>query len=481
MKTCPVCGLTLEESYLFCPEDGSALPTAVAAEPEIEDKIAQPVAPEKPSSVVLYCPACAAEYPLTFSLCPVHGVPLTTHKIPAVASTPRKAAKAETAAKTETATKIEPAPKAETSLVSQPPPTSYEAYETVADQRQPEEVAEEVATASQSSSPLLAEKQPAEFDYAPARPRFRFRRAARSTSLSLIGSGVERSTIEPDIEEFDDSTDGSKPDRPSEVLRENQSYRNAAYVVVACLILFGLLGAVSLYKSLSRRPVAALPKMAAQSSPAEQQAVAIPTPQAALDYKEEKPEAEKTVAETQQAEEQPTNIRADKSKVPDQDSTPQPRRIETLEQRPVAATRQQSPAPLPVQAPVARTAPAAELVLPRGTFGQVDARLVNVRSRKTMSGMRYDLTFNMQEQAGRATQLERIAVMTRSASGISRSQTMPFYHRLGAAGTLTFTVSVEMQGRAQPDWQGRIICTSIGTDQTGRAFRASFGANVNPN
>ena len=106
---------------------------------------------------------------------------------------------------------------------------------------------------------------------------------------------------------------------------------------------------------------------------------------------------------------------------------------------------------------------------------------MNVRSRKTPNGFRYDLTFNMQEQAGRVTQWERLAIVTRSASGISHSQAMPFYHRLGAAGTLTFTVSVEMQGRAQPDWAGRIICTSIGTDQTGRAYRASFGANVAPN
>ena len=149
--------------------------------------------------------------------------------------------------------------------------------------------------------------------------------------------------------------------------------------------------------------------------------------------------------------------------------------------RPRPSARQQPPSPVttPVSAP--RTPSATELVLPRGTYGQVDARLLNVRSRKTPNGFRYDLTFNMQEQAGRVTQWERLAIVTRSASGVSHSQAMPFYHRLGAAGTLTFTVSVEMQGRAQPDWAGRIICTSIGTDQTGKAYRASFGANVAPN
>ena len=90
MKTCPVCGLVLDESYLFCPEDGSALGDPGQSEPQA--KVAAAITEEKSSAVVLYCPACAAEYPLTFSLCPVHAVPLTKHKIPAFVAPPAKPA-----------------------------------------------------------------------------------------------------------------------------------------------------------------------------------------------------------------------------------------------------------------------------------------------------------------------------------------------------------------------------------------------------
>src|SRR5262245_16208053 len=88
MKTCPVCSLDLEDSFLYCPDDGSSLRSLVSG-----DLDSRPPSPgtlldcESSQSlkrgVVLYCPACAAEYPLTFSLCPVHGVPLARHTIPA--------------------------------------------------------------------------------------------------------------------------------------------------------------------------------------------------------------------------------------------------------------------------------------------------------------------------------------------------------------------------------------------------------------
>ena len=97
---------------------------------------------------------------------------------------------------------------------------------------------------------------------------------------------------------------------------------------------------------------------------------------------------------------------------------------------------------------------ATELVLPRGTFGMVAARLTGVRAARTASGYRYDLSFHMADQAGHATQWERLAIVTRSNSGATRQQQIPFFHRLGADGTLSFTVSVEMPGRAPADWQG---------------------------
>jgi len=118
--------------------------------------------------------------------------------------------------------------------------------------------------------------------------------------------------------------------------------------------------------------------------------------------------------------------------------------------------------------------------LPRGNSGGFDARLIRVRSRKTAAGFRYDLTFNMQEQAGRAAQWQRVLISTRSASGMNHSEAIPFSHRLGAAGALTFTISVELTGRSESDWQGRIVCTTLGWDNNGAPLQASFGATVTP-
>ncbi|HKP85691.1 MAG TPA: hypothetical protein VJZ26_06330 [Blastocatellia bacterium] len=452
MKKCPVCGLDLDESYLFCPEDGSALAGPQAAQPE--HAVAQEMAEEKAGSVVLYCPACAAEYPLTFSSCPVHAVPLTKHKIPTFVSPPRKPVAAES---------VPP--------VAQPPTARDEIIES---EKQSQEAAPSPSPENETAQPSM---QPS---IARPRRRFRFRAKEKASAYTLIGLAEPPVSTEREAEQFDDSSDDKELDvAPVESVRDQRSFRNAAYAVAVFLLAFGLLGLTSLYRSLAKRPVPSASRTANQSSPAADQPVAVYTPQAALDYKEEKPEPEKQEIEPQV--EAPRADRESPRGAVNAVPVAQSKRSDRPEQEPVLTSRQPPPAPAPTPVSVTRPAPASELVLPRGTFGQVDARLVNVRSRKTQNGVRYDLTFNMQDQAGQPTQWERLAIQTRSASGVSRSQMMPFYHRLGAAGTLTFTVSVEMQGRAQPDWQGRIICTSIGTDPTGRSHRASFGANVSPN
>jgi hypothetical protein len=86
----------------------------------------------------------------------------------------------------------------------------------------------------------------------------------------------------------------------------------------------------------------------------------------------------------------------------------------------------------------------------------------------------------MQEQLGHSTQWQRVLITTRSASGASHSQAIPFVHRLGATGALTFTISVELTGRSEADWRGRINCTTLGWDNTGAPLQASFVANVTP-
>ncbi len=118
--------------------------------------------------------------------------------------------------------------------------------------------------------------------------------------------------------------------------------------------------------------------------------------------------------------------------------------------------------------------------LPRGNSGGFDARLIRVRSRKTASGFRYELTFNMQEQAGRSAEWQRVLISTRSASGTNHSEAIPFSHRLGAAGALTFTINVALTGRSEADWHSRICCTTIGWDNNGAALQASFVQNLTP-
>src|ERR1700759_4491785 len=86
MKTCPECGIELMDEYQFCPEDGTSL---AAASPEVQPEVIAPAKPAPVSAVVLYCPACAAEYPLTFSECPVHHTALVKHGIVALPE-PRK-------------------------------------------------------------------------------------------------------------------------------------------------------------------------------------------------------------------------------------------------------------------------------------------------------------------------------------------------------------------------------------------------------
>jgi hypothetical protein len=86
----------------------------------------------------------------------------------------------------------------------------------------------------------------------------------------------------------------------------------------------------------------------------------------------------------------------------------------------------------------------------------------------------------MREQVGRFAQWQRLLIGTRSTSGLAHSEAIPFVHRLGATGALTFTVSVEMAGRSEPDWQGRIVCTTLGWDNNGAPLQASFGVTVTP-
>ena len=90
MKTCPACGLHVEDDYLYCWEDGMRLsgwetlllhqrPTAPIANKH--ETTLPHVAEGADAQCVLSCPACGGEFPLTFSACPVHDLPLTSKRV----------------------------------------------------------------------------------------------------------------------------------------------------------------------------------------------------------------------------------------------------------------------------------------------------------------------------------------------------------------------------------------------------------------
>ena len=86
MKTCPVCGLHIEDEYVYCWEDGARLvrepvPNPRSLEFSTHSPSSESVSPdgdlapagsdfEANTDRVLCCPLCAREFPLTFSTCP---------------------------------------------------------------------------------------------------------------------------------------------------------------------------------------------------------------------------------------------------------------------------------------------------------------------------------------------------------------------------------------------------------------------------
>jgi hypothetical protein len=438
MKTCPECGIALKDEYQFCPEDGAALANSTSP---VAPGASASANPQATGAVVLYCPACAAEYPLTFSVCPVHQTALTRHGIPPLAEAPKAQDKADQA-------------------------TAEEARRG----RRLHLVSTE--SLPQSMPPELQPRRSGIEEY-----------EQTLENLAQPAAGVDES----------DGMEALASDIAAQ--DEGQKYRMAAIVISIALAVLALIGIYAVISNASRRPAQQTKKNAgakssAAPSDAAQPALTIQTPQAAVDYQELATASENgsqtdardvdVAPRKEVASDAPASMR--RSVEP---AGSQSQRV--ADARTIAASREPMAVPAPRPAPPATVTPAmvrqpaaTELVLPRGTFGLVEARLTNVRASRSAGGYRYDLTFHMADQAGHATQWERLAIVTRAASGASRQQQIPFYHRLGADGTLSFTVSVEMPGRAPADWQGRIICTSIGSDSTGKTYRASFGANVSP-
>jgi hypothetical protein len=120
------------------------------------------------------------------------------------------------------------------------------------------------------------------------------------------------------------------------------------------------------------------------------------------------------------------------------------------------------------------------VVRPRVDWDRLSSRLLSSRSSRTARGLHYELTFSLQDQSGRHAFLRGLTVSTRSSGGAVRSQSLPFNHRLGARGALTFTVGIDMPGRKPPDWQGHVSLLVTGTDSTGKAVESRFAAPLHP-
>lgn len=426
MKTCPVCQLALEDSYLFCPDDGSSLgvPTYPdTAEMFIDDRKPgdRESEPDPALPVVLYCPTCAAEYPLTFSACPVHAAPLVRHSIPRFVESKHESV----------------ATKATEPLTTLP-----------------------FARPQVEPEPAMIAADPGDGDIAIDAP------AAQSARGLLESDDSETERIDPvslidPVNPFPSFDHRDSSERPG--------FRLAAIATVVALSFLGLVALFMLFSNLSRRRATTPARVATQTETDAQVIPFIETPAEARNYEEEPVVvAEPPPKPAIDSSEHQTENKASKRE-------PAPHKL---------VIAQTTPSSFPASPPPARMAkvsnPSPMPALPRGDAGGFDARLVRVRSNRTGSGVRYDLTFNMQEQAGRPAHWQRLLITTRSASGLSHSQAIPFVHRLGPAGALTFTVSVEMAGRSEADVQGRVVCTTLGWDNNDHPLQASFGANVTP-
>jgi hypothetical protein len=433
MKTCPACNLDFEDEFVFCPEDGARLDyNADLTSERIVSKTSAFLFRREviATPTIQHCPVCQRDYPLTFSCCPVDGFRLSREKIIV-------------ARKQEEPAMIESGEEAAPSFADEMDAIALAAFVEV-----------ENPIAEPRWSPLIEKleslKQPLMTATARLLNFYRRSIASRTESLSDIA----------DDKSFDKSFNG-------QVAAIDFSF--AVRATVVGLSLFGILVAYSVYDYLSRRP-AVKPRIE-KAERASETSPFIPTPQSARDYVEETPPQPVDADDSDDIEEREPRINAPTS----------PRKTKAeralLSYAPTRAVEPSKPAPRPA---VTRESVPTVPVRSRSTGGQIDARLLRVRSVRTRPGVRYDLTFMLEDRADTTVRWERMIIATRSASGGAYTSRIPFYHRQGASGSLTFTVSVEMFGPKPADLKGRVVCTTIGSDRAGRQMTASFGANVAP-
>jgi hypothetical protein len=444
MKTCNVCALELEDSYLYCPDDGSNLGVAII---NSSDNASNPSKSDKDigESTVLYCPACAAEYPLTFSSCPVHHVQLTKHHIPKLSN----------------------------SSAGSPEASFVGSAHTVASAR--------ISEHNRGSELTSVALQRPQIESSKALPHI--------SSLPEVAKAAEDAVEdEPVVEWIESEAPAAGVTTPLDWATRHETNKNDRpgfrLAAVATAIALGILGFIAVSRVISYLSRRSTPtaQIASKTQVTPQPAPFVATPPEAQEYKEELPPSPpKKEEESSPRQDQPSKGRQKEQAQTETNPQASSERNAHKAQPAQTVPRTQSPAP-PVSSSANRvpSPPPQSPALPSGNSGGFDARLIRVRSNKTAAGVRYDLTFNMQEQAGRMAQWQRVLISTQSASGIRHAEAIPFPHRLGPAGALTFTISVELNGRSEADWRGRVVCTTLGWDRQGAPLQASFGANVTP-
>ncbi|HSO76482.1 MAG TPA: hypothetical protein VLU47_16740, partial [Blastocatellia bacterium] len=261
MRSCPVCGLDVEDSYSFCPDDGSRLVEADAANSPLTTDLRADVQARGTEAraahdgvVVLYCGECAAEYPMTFVECPVHHVALTSYK-------------------------IQPTP---------PVPVAPPASDAVVKEPNLAEHADHVdENRSTDAAPL--EVQPPRYTVALAEAgEERWRSSRIETTAAFDNPKRESGYWAPSIVRagYRFEEDAAR-ERDSESRYENPSYRIVAATLVVALVVFCVAAVYIFFSGGARRQTVADAAQPVQTTPVEEPPPFIPTPVEALDYKQE--------------------------------------------------------------------------------------------------------------------------------------------------------------------------------------------------
>jgi len=426
---------------------------------------------DEAGSTVLYCPACAAEYPLTFSSCPVHHVLLTKHPIPKLPDSVVAFAEASApngAQATVASRRIDEQPKRGKDLTS-----------SIVLQRPEIESSKEPLHSSLASN--TSESQENSIDDEPV--------------VEWAESDAPPASITKPLDYWETRNEAQS------IVSDRPGFRLAAVVTAIAL---GILGFIAVSKVISQltRKSSSPAQIVSKTGVAPQPAPFVATPREAQEYQEQpspepqskaeepaavkpkveepavvKPRVEEPAVVKPRVEEPAIGKQKEHARAEASPNVSPERNV----QRPNTQAVQRPPAvTAPVSPPPGRVSNAQVPALPSANASGFDARLIRIRSSRTSAGVRYDLTFNMQEQGGRMAQWQRVLISTHSASGNRHSEAIPFSHRLGPAGALTFTISVELSGRSEADWRGQVVCTTLGWDKQGAPLQARFGANVAP-